>query len=180
MKSTIGVLISQLRPVLLGVLWLGSVANAGMAGAATLEVLPSATTVRPGGSLSVDVVVSGPGNQASPSLGAFDPELTFDAALLTLNGHTEGTELDDVGAGEATMGTLPPLAAVNAAENQTTATDVDSTDPHGDTEGVGLTYSLAGGAETETLSEAQMPNRNHTYPATTHIGLRPTTASRVR
>ena len=36
-------------------------------------------------------------------------------------------------------------AAVNAAENQTAVTDVQSADPEGDTEGAGLTYSLSGG-----------------------------------
>ena len=38
-------------------------------------------------------------------------------------------------------------ASVNAAENQTAVTDVQATDPEGDTEGAGLTYSITGGAD---------------------------------
>ncbi|MBL4599456.1 MAG: autotransporter domain-containing protein [Rhizobiaceae bacterium] len=38
-------------------------------------------------------------------------------------------------------------AAVNAAENQTAVTDVQSTDGGGDTEGAGLTYAKTGGAD---------------------------------
>ncbi len=33
------------------------------------------------------------------------------------------------------------------AENQTSAVDVQSTDPEGETEGAGLTYSITGGAD---------------------------------
>jgi len=44
-------------------------------------------------------------------------------------------------------------AAVDAAENQTTAVDVQSTDPDGETEGGGgLTYSLSGGADQALFS----------------------------
>jgi hypothetical protein len=45
-----------------------------------------------------------------------------------------------------------PTAAVNAAENQTAVTDVQSTDPEGDTEGAGLTYSITGGADQALFS----------------------------
>ena len=36
---------------------------------------------------------------------------------------------------------------MNAAENQTFVIDVESSDPDGQTEGTGLTYSLTGGAD---------------------------------
>jgi len=45
-----------------------------------------------------------------------------------------------------------PTAAVNAAENQTAVTDVQSSDPEGETEGSGLTYSLTGGADQALFS----------------------------
>ena len=41
---------------------------------------------------------------------------------------------------------------VSAAENQTAATDVQSTDPDGETEGAGLTYGLTGGADQALFS----------------------------
>ena len=42
---------------------------------------------------------------------------------------------------------ITSAATANAAENQTAVIDVNSTDPEGDTEGSGLTYSLTGGAD---------------------------------
>ncbi len=42
---------------------------------------------------------------------------------------------------------ITSAAAVSVPENQTAVIDVQSTDPDGDTEGAGLTYSLTGGAD---------------------------------
>ena len=42
---------------------------------------------------------------------------------------------------------MTSAAAVSVPENQTAVIDVQSTDPDGDTEGAGLTYSLTGGAD---------------------------------
>ncbi len=43
-------------------------------------------------------------------------------------------------------------ASVNAAENQTAVTDAEATDPEGDTEGSGLTWSITGGADAAKFS----------------------------
>ncbi|MEA2564713.1 MAG: large repetitive protein [Acidobacteriota bacterium] len=47
---------------------------------------------------------------------------------------------------------ITSLAAVSVPENQTAVIDVQSTDPEGDTEGAGLTYSLTGGADVALFS----------------------------
>lgn len=71
------------------------------AGAASLTILPSSTLVTPGGAFAVDLVVSGLGDAAAPSVGAFDIDIGFDPTDLTLIGVTLGTALGDVGLGEA-------------------------------------------------------------------------------
>ena len=48
--------------------------------------------------------------------------------------------------------TITSSATPSAAENQTSVIDVQSTDPEGDTEGSGLTYSLTGGADQSFFS----------------------------
>ncbi len=48
--------------------------------------------------------------------------------------------------------TITSPATVNAPENQTSVIDVQSTDPEGDTEGSGLSYSLTGGADQALFS----------------------------
>jgi hypothetical protein len=48
--------------------------------------------------------------------------------------------------------TITSSTTPSAAENQTSVIDVQSTDPEGDTEGAGLTYSLTGGADQALFS----------------------------
>ena len=48
--------------------------------------------------------------------------------------------------------TITSSATPTAPENQTLAVDVQSTDPDGDTEGAGLTYSITGGADQALFS----------------------------
>src|SRR6185295_7822179 len=48
--------------------------------------------------------------------------------------------------------TITSSATVSVPENQTGVIDVQSTDPEGDTEGAGLTYSLTGGADLAKFS----------------------------
>ena len=46
---------------------------------ATLSLAPASQSVAPGGTAAVDLNISGLGNFAAPSLGAFLVEVTFDA-----------------------------------------------------------------------------------------------------
>lgn len=64
-------------------------------GAATLDLVPSATTVNSGDTISVDVTIGGLGNGHAPSLGAFDLDVGFNPALLQATGITFGPYLGD-------------------------------------------------------------------------------------
>ena len=63
---------------------------------------------------------------------------------MTVTDANEAPEITSNGGGAT--------AAVNAAENQTSVTDVQSTDVDGDTEGSGLTYTITGGADSAKFS----------------------------
>ncbi|MCH7685495.1 MAG: cadherin repeat domain-containing protein [Planctomycetes bacterium] len=67
--------------------------------------------------------------------------LTFDPGSLTITGGI----LND-------PPTITSLANVSVAENQTAVIDVQSSDPDGETEGSGLSYSLTGGADQSLFS----------------------------
>lgn len=108
---------SRRLSLFLGLLCLTLTAFSGPARAqATLEVVPSNTSPGPGESLTVDVVISGLGNLAPPSLGAFDLVLTFDPAVLAHTGTTVGTALGDEAAAEALVGIVPGAGDVNVFE----------------------------------------------------------------
>lgn len=61
---------------------------------------PSADAVN-GGSVSVDIVVSGLGNFAPASLGAFDITVDYDPAVFAFSSYTLGSLLGDLGSAEA-------------------------------------------------------------------------------
>lgn len=86
------------------------------AAAVTLEVVPSTTSAMTGDAITVDVVVSGLGNLAAPSLGTFDLDLQFDPAVFSFTGTTYGPELGDPMLAEAITTTTPGVAAVNHLE----------------------------------------------------------------
>lgn len=59
-----------------------------------LSLQPSPQTINVGDSASMDLVVSGLGNLSSPSLGAFDLELSYDPAIISTASLTFGNFLD--------------------------------------------------------------------------------------
>ena len=67
------------------------------ADAFTLSVLPQASTVNLGGTVSVDVVASDLVNGGAPSLGAYDLNLSFDSAVLSFSSIAFGTGLSVTG-----------------------------------------------------------------------------------
>lgn len=58
---------------------------AGPASAITLSMNPVSQTVAPGDPASLDIVISGLGFGAAPSLGTFDVEVSYDDSLLALS-----------------------------------------------------------------------------------------------
>ncbi len=69
--------------------------------AITVSVLPFAADAVPGTTLTLELSISGLGAQAAPSLGAFDIDIGFDPALLTVTGYVPGDGLGSVDALEA-------------------------------------------------------------------------------
>lgn len=61
--------------------------------AATISIVPSSQTINVSETTAADLVISGLGNFASPSLGGFDIDVTFDDSILSFNSETFGTLL---------------------------------------------------------------------------------------
>lgn len=76
------------------------VLGAGLVPAAeafTLSVVPQASTVSLGGTVSVDVVASDLVSGGAPSLGAYDVSLSFDSSVLSFGSIAFGTGLSVTG-----------------------------------------------------------------------------------
>lgn len=98
--------------------------------AVTVSLSPSSSTIGVGGAASVDVVIAGLGDQAAPSVGVYDIDVSFDAGVLGLDGVTFGTGLDVLGLGSVriTDGSLPGV--VNVYElSLDAAADLDALQP---------------------------------------------------
>lgn len=61
--------------------------------AATISLLPSSHTIDFGDVVAVDLYISDLGNLSSPSLGAFDVEITFNESILSFDSEIFGTLL---------------------------------------------------------------------------------------
>ena len=68
---------------------------ANPAQAVTLSFGPTTQSVAPGGTAAVDINISGLGNFAAPSLGAFLVEVTFDSSILSFDSVSYGAFLGD-------------------------------------------------------------------------------------
>ena len=80
------------------------------------QVVPSTPAPVVGDTFTADVVVSGLGNLAAPSLGAFDLNLTFNPSVVNFVGITFGQLLGDPMAGpvEAVTGFAAAAGSLNA------------------------------------------------------------------
>jgi hypothetical protein len=75
--------------------WAAGLLWAPSALAVSIGFVPSAQSVGLGQSASVDIVISGLGDGTSPSLGAFDLNVSFDPTILAPTGVTFGIFLGD-------------------------------------------------------------------------------------
>ncbi len=91
-KTTLHATLAALLATLLG---------AVTAGAVSLNLLPASQTAAPGDTVSLDLVISGLGDHAAPSLGDFDIDVSFDPSRLSFAAYGLGNGLGDVAAGEA-------------------------------------------------------------------------------
>jgi hypothetical protein len=85
------------------------------ASAITIEFNPSSQSVSGGSATTVDLVISGLGDGAAPSLGTFDLDVVFDPLILSFSGATFGDQLDLFGLGDLQFVT-PGVGTVNLFE----------------------------------------------------------------
>jgi hypothetical protein len=111
-----------MRTALAFVLAAGALIGLGAreARAITLEIVPAVQDVALGGPVEVAIAISGLGDQAAPSLGTFDVDVTFDLGILSFGGVTFGDpvlgdQLDLFGLGSVTT-TTPGSGLVNLFE----------------------------------------------------------------
>ena len=80
------------KSLIIGLAALALVSNARAQ--VTLSLVPTPQSIGVGDPASVDLVISGLGNLAAPSLGAFDVDLTYNPVVVSANPLTFGTLLD--------------------------------------------------------------------------------------
>lgn len=108
-------------------LWLGlTLLGAASAASATLEIQASVATLELADEVEITVVVSGLGAAAAPSVGTFDVQLSYDAALFTPAEQTTvfGSRLGDTGAGEALTEVAADASQVEVFELSLQASEV--------------------------------------------------------
>ncbi len=81
-----------------------------------MRLVPSQATIQPGDPLEIDIVISGLGDGASPSLGSFDLNVTWDDTLFTYDSLTFGSALGDLAMAEAIGDSVPLATSVQAFE----------------------------------------------------------------
>lgn len=92
-------------------------AQAPFAYSGFIELQPGTTFAGTGDSISLDLTISGLGNYAPDSLGAFDISIGFDASALTFSSYSLGNSLGNVNLLEAIDGSAGPVGdTVNIAE----------------------------------------------------------------
>jgi hypothetical protein len=88
-----------------------------LAHSALIGIQPGTTSASTGDLISLDLVISGLGNYAPASLGAFDISIGFDATALSFTSYSLGGYLGNVGLSEAiNVGTGATGGSVNVAE----------------------------------------------------------------
>ena len=99
---------------LLSLVVLLGLAVAPAANAISISVVPQSPAVGVGGMFSVDVVAAGLVGGSAPSIGTYDLNVGYDAALLSLANVTFGTGLDVLGLGsfQDTSASMPGVANV--------------------------------------------------------------------
>ena len=96
------------------------------ASAITISFNPSAQSVNVGSTATVDLIISGLGGGAAPSLGTFDLDIAFDSSIFTFNSATFGNQLDLFGLGDINSVILG-VGTINLFElSVESAADLDS------------------------------------------------------
>ena len=94
--------------------------------ALTIEFNPASQSLSAGSALVVDLVVSGLVDNATPSLGTFDLDVSFDSSVLNFSGATFGDQLNLSSLGDVSAVT-PGTGTVNLFElSLESANDLDN------------------------------------------------------
>jgi hypothetical protein len=96
------------------VLWLTLLYSISLAQAISLDFIPASLSVAQGQPLSVALAISGLGNQAPPSLAAFDVDVTFNPTLLSFMSATFGDPVLGDQLDLAGLGINAPLAMITS------------------------------------------------------------------
>lgn len=80
------------------------ISSATVNAAIVLSLEPSSSLIDKGSSFTVNLVVSGLGNHAAPSLSVFDVDVSYDASLFSLGPVSFSSVLGNVSLGEASTG----------------------------------------------------------------------------
>lgn len=80
------------------------VSSAALNAATTLSLEPGSSHVGVGSSFVLNLVASGLGEHAPPSLSLFDVDVSYDVSLFSLGGVTFGSDLGDASLSEAIVG----------------------------------------------------------------------------
>lgn len=95
-----------------------------------LKILPASTSVGPGDTFDVDVMISGLGAPGPTSVSMFDLTLSFNSAVLTATGAGFGLLLGDPALFEATTDAVPAPGSINIAETSfLSAGDLETLQP---------------------------------------------------
>lgn len=118
----------KLFPSCCAILLLGLAASAAQS--ATVSIVPPAGTVTVGSTFDVIVRIDELVSGSAPSLGAFDIDVSYDAAMLSLVGHSFGDALDLFDLGSVTFTDFASAGLATVGEvSLDTAADLDTLQP---------------------------------------------------
>jgi len=105
-------------------------AAAVSANAATISVDPASQSTTVGSTVSATIRISDLAGGTAPSLGGFDLNLSFDAAVLSFSGLSYGTGLDVLGLGSIQFSDTATAGLLNVGEISLDAeSDLDTLQP---------------------------------------------------
>ncbi len=105
-------------------------ASVRQSSALTVSLQPGSTAVEIGNTVLVDLVIDGLGNLTSPSLGAFDLDVTYDPSVLSAASVTFGVQLDLGAFGSLQSFDLSLPGQIHLDElSLETASDLDAAQP---------------------------------------------------
>lgn len=150
--------------------------------AISISLEPTPQTINVGDPATMDLVVSGLGNLSAPSLGAFDFDLSYDAAIISAVSLTFGTDLGTP-LESSRFFTLAPAGAIHLDEvSFKSSSDLNSAQPDTftlatvnfngvapGTSGIGFTFASLSDEQAQSLVGFSMAGGSIRVMPPTHI-----------